>query len=137
HAVVDRNAVDVATLAPRGDAADDLAAVVETLTRQVHRLAAGDALDDEGRVAADEDRHQEDILATARPAASYIDTVRSQYSTPYLRRILKPSSSHAPGMRKIAIVSVGFRPDAMHPLMTPRATMSTRVFDTTFIMTAI
>ena len=39
------------------------------------------------------------IFATARPAASYIDTVRSQYSTPYFFRILKPSSSHAPGMR--------------------------------------
>ena len=39
------------------------------------------------------------IFATARPAASYIETVRSQYSTPYFFRILKPSSSHAPGMR--------------------------------------
>src|SRR5207237_8739671 len=97
----------------------------------------GDALAADARGAADEDPGQEDILATARPAASYIDTVRSQYSTPYLRRIWKPSSSHAPGMRKIAIVSVGFRPDDMHPLMTPCATMSTRVFDTTFIMTAI
>src|SRR5207253_3266648 len=121
----------------RRHAADDPRPVVEALARQVHGLAPGDALDDDRRVLVDEDRHQEDILATARPAASYIDTVRSQYSTPYLRRILKPSSSHAPGMRKIAIVSVGFRPDAMHPLMTPRATMSTRVFDTTFIMTAI
>ena len=52
-------------------------------------------------------------------------------------RILKPSSSHAPGMRKIAIVSAGSRPDSTQPLMTPRATMSTRVFETTFIMTAI
>ena len=45
------------------------------------------------------------ILATARPAASCMDTERSQYSTPYLSRILKPSSSQAPGMRKMAIVS--------------------------------
>src|SRR4030095_3633061 len=66
------------------------------------------------------------IFATARPAASYIDTVRSQYSTPYLRRILKPSSSQAPGIRKIAIVSAGLRPAAAHPLMTPRGAMVTR-----------
>ena len=50
---------------------------------------------------------------------------------------MKPSSSHAPGMRKMAIVSAGLRPDSTQPLMTPRATMSTRVLETTFIMTAI
>jgi len=33
-----------------------------------------------------------------------MDTDRSQYSTPYFSRILKPSSSHAPGMRKIAVM---------------------------------
>src|SRR5262249_28121138 len=89
------------------------------------------------RNAAVATRRYDCILATALPAASYIETVRSQYSTPYLRRILKPSSSHAPGMRKMAIVSPGTRPASTHPLMTPRATMSTRVFDTTFIITAI
>ena len=40
-------------------------------------------------------------------------------------------------MRKIAIVSAGSRPDSTQPLITPRATMSTRVFETTFIITAI
>ena len=40
-------------------------------------------------------------------------------------------------MRKIAIFSAGLWPDSMTPLMTPRATMSTRVFETTFIITAI
>ena len=40
-------------------------------------------------------------------------------------------------MRKIAIVFAGSRPDSMQPLITPRATMSTRVFETTFIITAI
>src|SRR5262249_56536793 len=74
------------------------------------------------------------ILATARPAASYIETVRSQYSTPYLRRILKPSSSQAPGMRKIAMTSPGPRPDSTHPLMTPPATLSTPALDTTSII---
>ena len=52
HAVVDRHAVDVAAGAARRHAADDLRAVVEALARQVHGLAAGDALDDEGRVLA-------------------------------------------------------------------------------------
>ena len=47
------------------------------------------------------------IFSTARRAASCIDTERSQYSTPYFSRILKPSSSQAPGMRKIAIFSAG------------------------------
>ena len=40
-------------------------------------------------------------------------------------------------MRKIAIVFAGSRPDSTQPLITPRATMSTRVFETTFIITAI
>ena len=40
-------------------------------------------------------------------------------------------------MRKMVMASLGSRPDSMQPLMTPRATMSTRVFDTTFIITAI
>src|SRR5581483_4706824 len=138
HAVVDGHAVDLAPGAARRHAAHDLRAVVEPLARQVDRLAAGDALDDDRGVAVDEDRHAQDrIFATARPAASYIDTVRSQYSTPYLRRIAKPSSSQAPGMRKIAMASAGSRPASRQPLITPRATMSTRVFDTTFIMTAI
>src|SRR5436305_685163 len=44
-----RYAVDVAAAASRGDPADDLGpgAVVQALSREVHRLAAGDALDDE------------------------------------------------------------------------------------------
>ena len=48
--VEDRHAVDLAALAAGGDAADDLGAVVEALAGQVDRLAAGDPLDDEGRV---------------------------------------------------------------------------------------
>ena len=82
--VEDRDAVDLAALAAGGDAADDLRAVVEALPGQVDRLAAGDALDDEGRVLAQQDAHDAApwILATARPAASHIETERSQYSTP-------------------------------------------------------
>ena len=51
------HAVHLAPEAPRRHAADDLRAdaVVEALARQVHRLAAGDALDDEGRVRVDQD----------------------------------------------------------------------------------
>jgi hypothetical protein len=49
----------------------------------------------------------------------------------------KPSSSHEPGIRKSAIFSAGSKPASMQPLITPRATMSTRVFETTFIITAI
>ena len=66
-----------------------------------------------------------------------METLRSQYSTPYFARILKPSSSQAPGMRKIEITSAGSLPLSMQPFTTPRATMSTRVLETTFIMTAI
>ena len=47
------------------------------------------------------------IAATAIRAASFKDTLRSAYWTPYFSRILKPSSSHAPGMRKIEIFSAG------------------------------
>src|SRR5262249_36460694 len=46
-AVVDRNAVDVATGPPWRDPADDLRAVVEAFAGEVHRLAPGDALDDD------------------------------------------------------------------------------------------
>ena len=53
-----RHAVDLATLAARGHAADDLRAVVEALAREVDGLAPGDALDDEGRVLVDKDAHQ-------------------------------------------------------------------------------
>ncbi len=47
-----RHAVHLAAEPPGRDAADDLraGAVVEALARQVDGLAAGDALDDEGRV---------------------------------------------------------------------------------------
>src|SRR4030042_5009356 len=102
-------------------------------------LAAGDPLDDERSVLVDEDGHQAPAFAfsTARLAASDMDTVRSQCSTLYLRRILNPSSSHEPGIRKMAIFSAGSWPDSTTPLMTPRATMSTRVLETTFMITAI
>ena len=40
-------------------------------------------------------------------------------------------------MRKIAIASAGSRPASITPLITPRAMMSTRVLETTFIITAI
>src|SRR6202000_2574273 len=82
--VEDRNAVDFAALAARGHATDHLGAVVEALAGQVHRLTAGDALDDEGRLLAQQDAHAAApcTLATARPAASQRETERSQYSTP-------------------------------------------------------
>ena len=53
HGVVHGHAVHVAAAAARRDAADDLRAVVEALAGHVHGLAAGDALDDEGRVLVD------------------------------------------------------------------------------------
>ena len=76
-------------------------------------------------------------LSTARLAASCIETVRSQYSTPYFSRILKPSSSQAPGTaedrdllsRAIAELEAG--PDHA------AATMSTLVLETMDIITAI
>ncbi len=108
-----RYAVDVTAEAAGGDAADDLrpGAVIETLAGEVDGLAAGDALDDEGGVGVDQDRHGYAaapwIFSTARLAASCSDTERSAYSTPYFSRILKPSSSHAPGIRKMAIFSAG------------------------------
>ena len=54
-----RHAVDVAAEPTGRHAADDLGAgaVVEALPGQVDGLAAGDPLDDEGRVGVDEDRH--------------------------------------------------------------------------------
>ncbi len=55
--VEDGNAVHLAALAAGGHAADDLRAVVEALAREVDGLAAGDALDDEGGVLVDQDRH--------------------------------------------------------------------------------
>ena len=103
------HAVHLAALAARRDAADDLRAVVEALARQVHGLAAGDALDDEGGVLVDQ--HQPWIFSTARFAASCIDTERSKYSIPYFSRILKPSSSQAPGIRKTATFSAGSWPE--------------------------
>src|SRR4051794_23322416 len=115
-----RHAVHVTALAAGRDAAHDLGAlaVVEALAREVHGLAAGNALDDEGGVLVDENRHQVSPgfsskgglcppFKTARRAASCMETERSQYSTPYFSRILKPSSSQAPGIRKIAIFSAG------------------------------
>ena len=71
------------------------------------------------------------------PAASHMDTLRSLNSTPYFPRIFAPSSSHAPGIRNTAIVSAGSLPSSRHALITPRATMSTRVFETIDIITAI
>ena len=70
-----RHAVDLAAEPAGRDAADDLrpGAVVEALAREVDRLAAGDALDDEGGVGVDEDAHP----ATAIRAASFKDTLRS------------------------------------------------------------
>ncbi len=40
-------------------------------------------------------------------------------------------------MRKIAIFSAGSWPSSTHALITPRATMSTRVLETIDIITAI
>ena len=86
-----RHAVDLTAEAARRDSADDLRAlaVLEAFLRQVHGLATGDALDDEGCVFVQEDAHAAaPIFSTARLAASCIETERSQYSTPYLSRIL-------------------------------------------------
>src|SRR2546423_1681324 len=71
-------------LPPRRHAANDLGAVVEALTRQVHRLPPRDPLDDEGEVLCQQDAHAGApwIFATARPAASHMLTDRSQYSIP-------------------------------------------------------
>ena len=54
-----RHAVDVASEPTGRDAADDLGAgaVVKALSREVDRLAAGDALDDEGGLGVDQDGH--------------------------------------------------------------------------------
>src|SRR5690242_14296495 len=106
-----RDPVDVSPEPAGGDATDDLRAlaVIQALARQVHGLAACDPLDDERGVLVDQDAHAGApwILTTARRAASCNETLRSAYSTPYFSRILKPSSSQAPGMRKIAIFSDG------------------------------
>src|SRR5205085_3877784 len=107
---------------------------------EVHGLAPGDALDDERRVLVDQRLHAAappEIFSTARLAAPCSETLRSKYSTPYLARILKPSSSQAPGMRKTAIFSAGSKPSSRQALITPRATMSTRVLETMLIITAI
>src|SRR5206468_7692371 len=79
HGVEHRHAVHVAALASGRDAPDDLCAgaVVQALPRQVDGLAAGDALDDEGRGLVDEDAHGAGTASAARFAASLSDTVRS------------------------------------------------------------
>src|SRR5918996_807600 len=55
-----RDAVDLAALAAGGHAAHDPRppAIVEAFAREVDRLAAGDALDDEGGRLVDQDAHQ-------------------------------------------------------------------------------
>jgi hypothetical protein len=72
-----RHPVDLAAEPAGRDAADDLraGAVVEALARQVHGLAAGDALDDERRVFVDEDAHG--YASTASLAASCMEVERS------------------------------------------------------------
>ena len=69
-----RHPVDLAPQPTGGDAADDLraGAVVQALAGQVDGLAAGDPLDDEGRVGVDQDAHAATpwIFSTARRAAS-------------------------------------------------------------------
>ena len=76
------HAVDVAAQPAGGDPADDLGAgaVVQAFAGEVDRLAAGDALDDEGGVGVDQDRHQAALpwmRSTARRAASLSETDRS------------------------------------------------------------
>src|SRR3954452_17339230 len=140
--VEDRHAMDLTAQATRGHAAHDLGADagVQALAGEVDRLAARDALHDERRLCVNQDRHPAAtpwIFWNARAAASCSDTERSAYSTPYFSRILKPSPSEAPGMRKMAIFSAGSMPSSRHAAITPRATMSTRVLDTIDIITAI
>src|SRR5205085_11125693 len=99
--------------------------------------APGDALDDEGGVLVDQHQAAAPIFSTARFAASCIETERSKYSTPYFSRILKPSSSQAPGIRKTAIFSAASSPSSREALITPRAPSSTGVLETMLIITAI
>ena len=58
HGVEHRHAVDVAAGAAGCHPAHHLGAEIEALARHAHRLAAGDALDDEGGVLGDENRHR-------------------------------------------------------------------------------
>src|SRR5205814_2575009 len=110
----------------------------EALASEVDRLAPGDALHDERGVLVNQMVHAATpTFSTARRAASCSETDRSQYSTPYFSRILKPSSSQAPGIRKTATFSAGSYPSSRQALITPRATMSTRVLETMLIITAI
>ena len=47
------------------------------------------------------------------------------------------SASQAPGTRNTVILSAGLNPSSVTPLITPRATRSARVLDTTLEITAI
>ena len=92
---------------PGRDTADDLRPVVQALAGEVHGFPPRDSLDDEGGVAGKKDAHPRNLLHST-PRSLCMETERSQYSMPYSSRILNPSSSsQAPGMRKIAIVSAG------------------------------
>ena len=62
YRVVDRHAVDVAAAPAGRHAADDLRSVIEALAGHVHRLAAGDALDDERAVLVYKDGHARSSL---------------------------------------------------------------------------
>src|SRR5205823_5834421 len=73
HGVEDRNAVHLAATAARRYTADDLRPVIEALAREVHGLAAGDPLDDEGGVLVDQ-RHGASVTSSevrsSRPGAA-------------------------------------------------------------------
>jgi hypothetical protein len=57
HRIVDGHTVHFGATFARRYPADDFRAVLETLAREVERLAPGDALNDEGEVLVKEDRH--------------------------------------------------------------------------------
>ncbi len=97
----------------QGDSSLDLRALIKkrelelkTLTSVPVPTAGSDA---EGAAASLREREQQlaSIEASASTALSDMETERSQYSTPYLPRILKASASQEPGMRKMLILSAG------------------------------
>ena len=139
--VVDRNAVDLAAALAGRDAADDLGAVLETLAGEVERLAPGDSLHDELEILVNDDAHggssAPDLLdralrrlADRDGAIAVVDAVLLQD----LERVRFPRSGNA---EDGDLLGRARSPDSMTPLMTPRATRSARVFETTFDMTAI
>ncbi len=108
-----RHAVHVAALAAGRHAADDLRAlaVVEALARQVHGLAPGDALHDEGGVLVDQDRHRSVLLPRRKTGGC---------QCLFLGRVVLDSRDRA---RSATVLTVAFRRLVEAPLPLPRATI--------------